>query len=278
MVSHYFYRMFLATSRLLVVFMVIGTVGGCGASQHPSAAQAAGCRATSAFHAASPLRLSQPFPDVPLPPNTIGIPGQTVATGKFDFSIASWDVCVSSLTAAALTTFFAQKLARNGWQSASYFPFDGAYQAACNPQYQCWSKDSIPRLVAIDHPLDGPGTTVSFHLWLAQPPAPVVCHVFDVTGKPNTYSAYLPGLGLQVPLPPLTQYGEEPAATETLIFSLCSPGTAQSLQAFLASAMPKAGFLGAGTDWQDRTNTLYLHFHIDAASLPYWGVDASEVP
>jgi hypothetical protein len=173
-----------------------------------------------------------------------------MSTGGTDlFTILTFQICSPNTTPSAVASFFAVHLPAidHGWSLSPYFPDDGGLMQSC--VVRCWfdalSLDRVlaaPRwyLVFDDFAVQGQNAVIYRGRIAEPPPFPACAQHYASSPTPNYYY-YLPDYTPAVPLPPLTFMAPD-NATQPSSYTLCSPGTAASVSAFMTRELPATGW------------------------------------
>jgi len=198
------------------------------------------CAQISAFAGASAASAAPGFADVTFPSGSVSDRPTLHPGGMGLYAIAEVDVCTPATDTQTVERYFTAQLAAAGWTASARYPFDGGYLAVCGDPY-CWFKDTAPRYVSLEQVAARGNGVVTYHLRLATPPPAPNCPSPAFQGPP--YQGFFPTAATtDLPLPPLTEFG---AITKTLNLtgeSLCSAGTATTLNVFLQSELAALGW------------------------------------
>src|SRR5262249_33030566 len=188
------------------------------------------CAGLSGFSNAGHASARSSFTDASFPERSISTTPKQTTSGTGLFTIIELDACTNNSSTSTIHAFYAEQLVNGGWTESTTYPYDGQYQAACGDPY-CWLKDSAPRYVSLETVADKGSGLITFHLRLAKPPATPKCPA-STYGKPPTtpYATFVPDS--DIPLPPLTLFGPSTGSGALSSDSMCSAGTAASIDKF----------------------------------------------
>lgn len=224
------------------------TSGPSGNTATPTSApqqQASVCQNLSGFGGAHTATAGSGFNDVSFPSNSISTSISPSGGGAGRFTIEQFDVCTPATTHSAVYSFFSGGLTGAGWAGATTYPYDGAWQASCGDPY-CWRKDKAPRYVSLEKVTDRGNGLVSYHMRLALPPVGPSCSSGIDIYAGKTWDANLGDVpGVQAPPQTLDGLGDghdDGTASFTSIQSMCSAGSASSVNAFFTTELPKHGW------------------------------------
>jgi hypothetical protein len=195
------------------------------------------CAMLPGFSGAAAATGGPGFSDVPFPGGSISTTPIPTTGGTGLFAITELDACSPHSAVNAVQVFYVQQLVRAGWEPSVTYPYDGQYQAACGDLY-CWAEGTAPRLVSLEKVTDQGNGLVTYHLRLAQAPAAPKCPSSPFGGPP--YLTFVPHSA--IPLPPLTLLGPGTGSGGLVSTSMCSAGTATSIDTFFKTELPKLGF------------------------------------
>ncbi|HEX5440713.1 MAG TPA: hypothetical protein VFW76_07500 [Ktedonobacterales bacterium] len=179
------------------------------------------------------------------PPGSVGVAPQQVASGPGLFTVNSFTVCSPDTTAAAVKSFFSSHLGalEHGWLGAQAFPADGGLMASCG-ETQCWynPKGGPVYYLIFDQFADKGAGVVTFQArWAISPEFPACGPNYMASGSARSVY-FLPGYTPPLPLPPLSSTVPDDAAGGLRGYDVCSPGTTQSVSAFLMKELPATGW------------------------------------
>ncbi len=227
-------------------------VSACGATgtpgTQPTATRTVPVTCASVLPGAGAIALQQKgflYPIV-FPPGTVGTTPQQTASGTGLFTVSSFTACTPNTTTAGVTTFFASHLGalQHGWHDAQTFPSDGGLMASCDVS-ACWfnPKGGPPYYLTFDQHADrGAGIITYRARWAVSPDFPT-CGANYSTIPPAARDVYfLPGYTPPLPLPPLSSTVPDNAMGGLRGYDICSPGTAQSVSAFMTKELPATGW------------------------------------
>ena len=135
----------------------------------------------------------------------------------------------------------ALNLSGRGWRSTSSFPFDGYNIQRCTKAQLCYTTDALQYYLELEQISDHSRGVLTFMLRLSSPQPLVSCDpaLFSVDYYPSSTSVLA---NAEFPLPPLTRvsggYGDAAGITTYL----CTGDTAASIQTFMESHLPRAGW------------------------------------
>jgi hypothetical protein len=248
-----------AIGRVILISLAFLLVSACGASgtggtEPTPTATAARPTATPqnttcapALPGAEPINL-QPqgflYPIV-FPDGTVGTIPQRLISGPGLFAVYSFTVCSAETTPAGVKSFFSSHLGAlpHGWLDAQTFPSDGGLMAACGAE-QCWfnPKGGPLYYLLFDQYADkGNGVVIYRARWAVSPDFPVCGPNFSASGSARDVY-FLPGYTPPLPLPPLSSTVPDDASGGLRGYDVCSPGTTQSVTAFMLKELPATGW------------------------------------
>lgn len=226
-------------------------VAACGAASapgtQPTATGATQVTCASVLPGAAAINLQQQsflYPIV-FPPGTVGMPPQQTASGAGLFTVYSFTACTPSTTTAGVTTFFSSHLGalQHGWLDAQTFPSDGGLMASCGAS-QCWfnPKGGPLYYLTFDQYADkGSGIVTYRARWAVSPEFPTCSSNYMASGAARDVY-FMPTYAPPLPLPPLSSTVPDDAMGGLRGYDICSPGTAQSVAAFMAKELPVTGW------------------------------------
>lgn len=179
------------------------------------------------------------------PPNTVGTQPQQTVSGPGLFTVYSFTVCTPSTTSADVVSFFSSHLGalQHGWMDAQTFPTDGGLMQSCAGT-QCWfdPKGGPLYYLIFDQYADkGNGVIVYRARWAVSPDFPACGPNFNISmATRDVY--FLPGYTPQLPLPPLSSTVPDNASGGLRGYDVCSPGSSQSVSAFMTKELPVTGW------------------------------------
>ena len=234
------------------VLLVTACKGASGTSTQPTATvaptvtqQPATC--ASALPGAAAINLQSQGFIYPLvfPASTVGTAPQQTVSGPGLFTVYTFTVCSPNTTTAGVTSFFSSHLGalQHGWLDAQTFPTDGGLMASCAGT-QCWFNPKggpLYYLIFDQYADKGNGTILYRARWAVSPDFPNCGSNFSISAATRDVY-FLPGYTPQVPLPPLSSTVPDNAAGGLRGFDICSPGTAQSVSAFMTKELPATGW------------------------------------
>jgi hypothetical protein len=247
-------------ARTLLVISALLFVSACGASSTTSTQPTATVKPTdtqqmtcaSALPGEAAINLKQQgfiYPIV-FPPNTVGTAPQQTVSGPGLFTVYSFTACTASTTAAGVTSFFSSHLGalEHGWLGAQTFPADGGLMASCGPT-PCWfNPKGGPLYYLIFDQFAAKGNDVITYRarWAVSPDFPICGSNFSIAAAARDVY-FLPDYTPPVPLPPLSSTVPDDASGGLHGYDICSPGTAQSVRAFMIKELPAAGWTKIST-------------------------------
>ncbi len=185
-----------------------------------------------------PASAGSSFSDVSFPTGSVGTAPALHASGTGRWTISLMQACAPNTTASFVRSFYAGQLPALGWAYSPTLPFDGGYQAPCGDAY-CWAKGTASRYVGLEFPTDHAGGFVTFQLRLFIPPPTPNCSGGPF--QPPPYKSFASN-DSSLPLPPLTVYGAGDGSGALLSNTMCSAGTADSVNSFYTTELPKLGW------------------------------------
>lgn len=246
--------MWRAVGRALLVVMGL-TVSACGASSTAGGQPTATVRPTATTQPscasvrpdATTIDLKPPdflYPIV-FPPETVGSAPQQVVSGSGLFTVYSFTACTPDTTIAGTQAFYATQLGalQHGWLNAQAFPADGGLMESCGAA-TCWfnPKGGPLYYLIFDQYADrGAGVVTYRARWAVSPGFPTCGPNYSASGSARDVY-FLPGYTPSLPLPPLSATTPDDAAGGLRGYDICSPGTAQSVSAFMAKELPATGW------------------------------------
>jgi hypothetical protein len=172
--------------------------------------------------------------------------------GTPSFAIYTFEVCAPDTTPSAVQTYLENRLPAldHGWLVSPYFPDGEGLMHSCDEP--CWydnkSRDRpliAPPwyLVFDDFAAAGQGAVTYRGRYAAPPQFPGCLGSFATSPTPN-FHYFLSDATPTVPVPPLTFMAPvaQQAAAGLHGYVLCSPGTADSVAAFMRYALPATGW------------------------------------
>lgn len=179
------------------------------------------------------------------PPNTVGTTPQQIVSGTGLFRVYSFTLCTPSATSADVASFFSSNLGalQHGWLDAQTFPADGGLMQSCAGT-QCWfdPKGGPLYYLIFDQYADKGNGVIEYRArWAVSPDFPTCGSNFSISAASRDVY-FLPGYTPQLPLPPLSSTVPNNAAGGLRGYDICSPGTAQSVSAFMMKELPATGW------------------------------------
>lgn len=179
------------------------------------------------------------------PPSTVGTAPQQTASGAGLFTVYSLSVCTPNTTVASVTSFFSSHLGalEHGWLDAQMFPADGGLMASCG-ESACWfnPKGGPLYYLIFDQYTDKGNGIVTYRARWAVSPEFSTCgtNYNSQTAVRDVY--FLPDYTPPLPLPPLSATVQDNASGGLRGYDICSPGTVQSVTAFMTKELPATGW------------------------------------
>ena len=198
------------------------------------------CAQIGEFAGASAASAGPGFADVTFPSGSVSGRPTLRPGGMGLYAIAEFDVCTPATDQLTVANFFTGLLGASGWTTSPRYPFDGGYLAACGDPY-CWFKDTAPRYISLEQITPRGNGVVTYHLRLATPPPAPNCPTPAFQGPPYQ-SAFPTTTTTDLPLPPLTEFGALTKTANLTSESLCSAGTAATVNAYLQSELATLGW------------------------------------
>jgi hypothetical protein len=179
------------------------------------------------------------------PPGSIGSAPQQVVSGSGLFSVYTFTICTAGTTIASAQAFYATQLGalQHGWLDAQIFPADGGLMVSCGAA-RCWfnPKGGPLYYLTFDQYVDrGAGIVTYRARWAVSPGFPACGPNYSASGSARDVY-FLPGYTPSLPLPPLSATTPDDASGGLRGYDVCSPGTAQSVSAFMAKELPATGW------------------------------------
>lgn len=201
----------------------------------------------SALPGATAINLQQQgfiYPIV-FPDGSVGLTPQKILSGSGLFTIYSFRVCSPDTTTAGVKSFFSSHLGalEHGWLDAQTFPTDGGLMVSCG-QAQCWfnPKGGPLYYLVFGHYADqGNGVVTYLATWAVSPDFPTCGPNYMASGSARDVY-FIPGYTPPFPLPPISSTVPDDASGGLRGFDVCSPGTVQSVNAFLMKELPATGW------------------------------------
>ena len=179
------------------------------------------------------------------PSRTVGSAPQQVMSGSGLFTVYSFTACTADATIASAQSFYATELGalQHGWLDAQTFPADGGLMVNCG-EARCWFNPKggpLYYLIFDQYADKGAGVITYRARWAVSPGFPTCGPNYSASGSARDVY-FLPGYTPALPLPPLSATTPDNAAGGLRGFDVCSPGTAQSVSAFMAKELPATGW------------------------------------
>ena len=247
------WRVSVHAALLVPALLVVAACGGSSTTQtQPTAtvaptntAQPTTC--ASALSGASAINLQALgfiYPIV-FPTGTVGTAPQQTISGTGLFTVWSFTACSANTTSAQVISFFSSNLGalQHGWITAQTFPSDGGLMQSCSGT-QCWwnPKGGPIYYLNFDQYADKGNGVITYRArWAVSPDFPTCGPNYSTaTGVRDVF--FLPGYTPPVPLPPLSSTVQDNASGGLRGFDICSPGTTQSVSAFMTKELPATGW------------------------------------
>ncbi len=256
-----------STGALLLAFAVTlvacsganGEAGGATFTPQPTATSVpTSCAQIGEFAGAGAASAGAGFADVTFPSGSLSARPTLHPGGVGLYAIAEFDVCTPNADPLTIESYFTTQLGANGWTTSARYPFDGGYLAVCGDPY-CWFKDTAPRYVSLEQVTARGNGVVTYHLRLATPPPAPNCPTPAFQGPP--YQGFFPTANTpDLPLPPLTEFGALTKTGNLTGESLCSAGTATTINSYLQSELAMLGWTQGSLPAADqcgKTNTTF---------------------
>jgi hypothetical protein len=243
-------------TAFIVVAVLVVLMAGCS-SGTPSGTAAPTATATTPASACASILPGAPLADLiegfpfPLayPPGSVATAAAQTSGGAPGFDIYTFEVCAPNTTPSAVQTYLDDRLPAldHGWLVSPYFPDgDGLMHSCAVP---CWydnkSRDkpliAPPWYLVFDDFAAAGQSAVTYRGRYAAPPQfPSCLDNFASSPTPN-FHYFLPEATLTVPVPPLTFMAPQDASG-LHGYVLCSPGTVDSVVAFMRYALSATGW------------------------------------
>ena len=215
------------------------------AQPKPTATVAATCVSVLPGAAAIDLQHQGFIYPIVFPADTVGTAPQQMVSGAGLFTVKSFTVCTPNTTPAAVTAFFSSHLGAlpHGWFNAQTFPVDGGLMASCGGTSCWWNPKGGPLYYLIfDQYADKGNDVVTYRArWAVSPNFPTCGPNFNISAATRDVY-FLPGYTPPLPLPPLSATVPDDASGGVRGYDVCSPGTAQSVSAFMLKELPATGW------------------------------------
>ncbi len=240
------------------------------------------CAQLSGFGSATPFG-NIPSSGVPTPAGTIGNTGTLIGGGTGQWYVHTYTLCspnsdtslvVNSGGHGSGTMSLFAYLQFINWGGNNHFPADGIAPTSCSSGAHCYLSLDLTQFLSIDQVTDNGNHLITWRVRLAEPPGSPGCSssynnpYLDPTGGPAQAGQLPP-----IPLPPLTRAGQGQGAAGNHYLPLCSAGSAASIEAFIAEAMPAYGWQennGNPNDWKQTvgSQTWTVEFSGTVAGTP----------
>jgi hypothetical protein len=236
-------------TRIAIVIPALLLVAACGATSatgtQPTATAQPTCVSVLPGAAAINLRNQNFLYPIVFPPSTVGTAPQQTASGTGLFTVYSFTACTSNTTPAGVMSFFSSNLGalEHGWLDAQTFPADGGLMASCGTT-RCWFNPKggpLYYLIFDQYADNGHGIITYRARWAVSPDFPACGSNYNISAASRDVY-FLPGYTPPLPLPPLSSTVPDNASGGLRGYDICSPGTAQSVQAFMAKELPATGW------------------------------------
>jgi hypothetical protein len=239
-----------AALRVALITPALLLVAACATSSttgaQPTATTQPSCASVLPGSAAIDLQQEGFLYPIVFPPGTVGTAPQQTISGPGLFSVYSFTACTPKTTTNGVKAFFSSRLGalEHGWFDAQTFPADGGLMVSCGEQ-GCWYNPKggpIYYLIFDQYADQGSGIITYRARWAVSPDFPT-CNSNYNTIPPAVRDVYfLPGYTPPLPLPPLSSTVPDNAAGGLRGYDICSPGTTQSVSAFMAKELPATGW------------------------------------
>jgi hypothetical protein len=182
---------------------------------------------------------------IAFPQGSVGAAPQQTASGPGLFTVYAFSVCTPNTTTGGVTSFFSTQLPSlpHGWMGTQTFPADGGLMASCGSTACWWNPKGGPLyyLIFDQYSDKGNGVITYRARWAVSPDFPTCgANYSSQTAVRNVY--FLPGYTPSVPLPPISSTVQDNSAGGVRGFDVCSPGTVQSVSAFMGKELPATGW------------------------------------
>lgn len=251
------WRIWRTVGRAALVIPALLLVAACGASSTTGARPTATIQTTATVQptcasvlpgaAAIDLRQQGFLYPIVFPPDTVGTMPQQTASGAGLFTVYSFSACTPNTTAAGVTSFFSSHLGalEHGWLDAQTFPADGGLMSSCGAT-ACWFNPKggpLYYLIFDQYADQGNGLITYRARWAVSPDFPNCGPNFGSSSQTAVRDVYfLPDYTPPLPLPPLSSTVQDNAAGGLRGYDICSPGTVQSVSAFMTKELPATGW------------------------------------
>lgn len=246
-----------AAERMALIIPALLLVAACGASSTTGARPTATVQSTAAVQptctsvlpGATAIDLQQQgflYPIV-FPLGTVGTAPQQTASGAGLFTVYSFTACTPNTTATGVASFFSSHLGalEHGWLDAQTFPADGGLMSSCGGT-ACWfnPKGGPLYYLIFDQYADKGNDLITYRArWAVSPDFPACGSNFGSLSQTAVRDVYfLLDYTPPLPLPPLSSTVQDNASGGLRGYDICSPGTAQSVRAFMAKELPATGW------------------------------------
>ncbi len=237
----------IAATLLLSACGVSTTTGGqpTATTTQPTATPQATC--ASVLPGATAINLQRQgflYPIV-FPSGSVGVAPQQMVSGLGLFTVYSFMVCSQDTSTTAVKSFFSSHLGalEHGWLGSQTFPADGGLMASCGAT-QCWfnPKGGPLYYLIFDQYADKGNDVVTYQArWAVSPNFPTCGPNYMASGSARDVY-FIPGYTPPFPLPPISSTVPDDASGGLHGFDVCSPGTTQSVSAFLTKELPATGW------------------------------------
>lgn len=249
------WRIWHVAARASLVIPALLVVTACGTSSttgtqptatvQPTATEQPSC--ASVLPGAAAINLQQQgflYPIV-FPPSTVGTAPQQTSSGPGLFAVYSFTLCTPNTTTDAVASFFSSHLGalEHGWLDAQTFPADGGLMESCAGT-RCWFNPKggpLYYLIFDQYADKGNGVITYRARWAVSPDFPKCGSNYGIAAAVRDVY-FLPGYTPQLPLPPLSSTVPDNASGGLRGYDICSPGTTQSVSAFMTRELPATGW------------------------------------
>jgi hypothetical protein len=252
---------------------VSSSTRGTGGSSTPTSgttSKVQNCQQLPGFSGAGPIPEGGRLSNVPFPSNAVSTEASDVVNQTGLYEVLEFNVCAPGTTPTAIRSYYASQFPSMGWTQSSTYPYDGGYQASCGDPY-CWKVGSTPEYSSLEV-VTAPGSGfVTYRMRLAFPPTVPDCSSILPPGNPLVYYFFWDQQPT-VPLPPLTVegLGDGHSVGSKTVYSqtMCSPGTAASINAYMSKEMSHHGWsstsqtLCGTTGWDINSSGLALKWSV----------------
>jgi hypothetical protein len=179
------------------------------------------------------------------PQGTVGTAPQMAVSGVGLFTVYGFTACTPNTTTSGVQSFFSSNLGalQHGWIPVQTFPSNGGLMVSCGDMACWWNPKGGPLyyLIFDQYSDKGNGVITYRARWAVSPDFPTCgSNYTSQTAVRDVY--FLPGYAPLVPLPPISSTVQDNAAGGVRGFDVCSPGTAQSVSAFMNKELSATGW------------------------------------